>query len=120
MKTNKIFFTLALCLMTLLMSCEPAEDRTGMGGPILTVEDLNVTAVPVQKDGKNTSQVTVKNASPILSRWVLDGNVVSKKPEDVINVGRTGTVTIVFEGYNPDGSLISKSLNVTIDVLAGE
>lgn len=120
MKMNKIFFLLAICLSGLLISCEPAVDRTGMGEPILTVDDLNISATPVQVNGQNTSEVAVKNTSPILSRWVLDGNVVSKKPEDVINVGRTGTVTIVFEGYNPDGSLISKSLNVTIDVLAGE
>lgn len=118
MKTNKIFFALALCLVALLTACEPTENRTGMGEPILTVDDLDVTAVPVQQDGKNTSRVTVKNASPILSRWVLDGSVKSKKPEDVINVGRTGVVTIVFEGYNPDGTVISKPLEVTVDVLA--
>ena len=118
MKAKKIFFTLALCLSGLLVSCEPSVDRTDMGGPVLTVEDLDVSAVPVQKDGKNTSEVAVKCASPILARWLLDGSVVSKKPEDVIDVARTGAVTIVFEGYNPDGTVLNKSLNVNIDVLA--
>lgn len=118
MKTSKIFFFLVLCLSTLLTSCDPSVDRTEMGGPILTVDDLNVSAVPVQQDGKNTSKVAVKNASPILSRWGLDGNIVSKKPEDVINVGRTGIVNIVFEGYNPDGTVITKQLEVSVDILA--
>lgn len=118
MKTNKIFFTLALCLSGLLVSCDPAVDRTDMGGSILTVDELNISATPVQVNGLNTSEIAVKNASPILSRWLLDGSVKSKKPEDVINVERTGTVTIVFEGYNPDGTVISKPLEVTVDVLA--
>ena len=64
------------------------------------------------------SNIQLQNNSPILSRWLLDGSVISRKPTDTYNVKRTGVVTIVFEGYNPDGTLVDKELQVSVDVLA--
>ena len=115
---KKLRLILLLCVAALIYACDPSVDRQGMGSPILTADELNVSATPVQVNGQNTSNIALQNNSPILSRWLLDGAVVSRKPTDTCNVGRTGVVTIVFEGYNPDGTVIDKELQVTVDVLA--
>lgn len=115
---NKLRIILLLCVAALMYACDPSVDRQGMGSPILTADELNVSATPVQVNGQNTSNIQLQNNSPILSRWLLDGSVISRKPTDTYNVKRTGVVTIVFEGYNPDGTQVDKELQVSVDVLA--
>ena len=115
---KRLRFILLLCIAALIYACDPSVDHQGMGGPILTVAELNVFAIPVQVNGQNTSNILLQNNSPILSRWLLDGTVISRKPTETVDVERTGVVTIVFEGYNPDGTLVDKELQVSVDVLA--
>ncbi|PRD47552.1 hypothetical protein [Sphingobacterium haloxyli] len=112
MKT--IFYILSI-LGFLLVGCEPIEDRMGPGSAI-TADQLNITATQIIVDGKRSNKVVLDNKSPVLSSWDFGVGVTQRKTDTVLLVS-TGENDIIFTGLNPDGSKISKTLQVEVGEL---
>ncbi|MGL5318413.1 MAG: hypothetical protein ACRC9Q_06930 [Bacteroidales bacterium] len=111
---NRLFL-MAISSLT-LFSCEPIEERADIGSPI-TAEELQISAEPIVVNGKNSNRVVLKCSSPVLSYWDY-GVGDSNRSNDTISLLFTGTNEIVFTGLNPDGSKLTKTLSVNVDVLA--
>ncbi len=105
----------AALAMVALLACEPVEDRMEMGGAI-TAEQLDVLATPIVVNGKNSNRVALDNRSPVLSWWDFGVGTTQRKTDTVLLVV-TGENEIIFNGLNPNGTKISKTLNVTVDEL---
>lgn len=112
MKRYIAYITILISTFT-LVSCEPIEDRLDMGGAI-SAEQLNVTAVPLKINGKNTNKVILNNSSPVLSSWDFGTGTTQKKTDTVLMVV-PGESQIIFNGRNPDGSQISSTLKVNVE-----
>lgn len=97
------------------VSCESVEDRLDIGG-FITAEQLDVSVTPVVVDGKSTNRVILDNKSPVLSSWDYGVGKSQKKTDTVLLVVE-GQNEIIFTGRNPNGSEVSKTLTVNVDVL---
>ena len=113
MKKSIIFSSLILSIA--FIACEPVENRDTMGGAI-TADQLKVSATPVVVNGKNSNKVVLTNNSPVLSTWDY-GLSISKRQSDTVLLVVPGTTAITFSGLNPDGSIITKDLQVKVDEL---
>ncbi len=114
MKKLNIYSLFILAIIALI-ACDPLEDRDSIGGGI-SAEELDVSATPVIVNGKNSNKVILKNSSPVLSSWNY-GVGTTQRQSDTVLLVLTGTTTITFTGLNPDGSEITKSLDVAVDEL---
>lgn len=112
---KKNFIYLLWVLGGILASCEPIENRDSIGNSI-TAEQLNISATSLIVDGKRSNKIVLENHSPVLSFWDY-GTGNTRKQSDSILMVIPGDHEIVFTGYNPDGSAITKTLNVTVDEL---
>lgn len=111
---KKIFYILSI-LGFLLIGCDPIEDRMELGSAI-TADQLDITATPLIVDGKKSNKVILDNRSPVLSSWDYGVGVTQRKTDTVLLVS-TGENEILFTGLNPDGSKISKTMQVSVDEL---
>ncbi|TDS13180.1 hypothetical protein [Sphingobacterium paludis] len=110
-------FLFALCSLyaLLLLGCEAIEDRMELGTAI-TADQLQLTATPLVVGGKKSNKVILDNKSPVLSSWDYGIGLTQRKTDTVLLVS-TGENEIIFTGLNPDGSKITKTLQVTVDEL---
>jgi len=104
-----------LILGLLAYACEPIEDRMELGSTI-TADQLDITATPVIINGKKSNKVVLDNKSPVLSSWDFGTGTTQKKTDTVLLV-TTGTSEIIFTGLNPEGTKITKKVEVTVDEL---
>ncbi len=111
---KSIIFSL-LILASAFMACEPIVNSNDIGGAI-TADQLDIKATPVVVNGKNSNKIVLTNSSPVLSSWDY-GLKVSQKQSDTILLVVPGIATITFTGLNPDGTKITKDLQVTVDEL---
>lgn len=112
----KTLFKISLLGIFLVSAaCEPIEDRMEMGSAI-TAEQLQITATPVVVDGKNSNKVVLDNKSPVLSSWDYGVGTTQRKTDTVLLVAE-GENEIIFTGLNPNGTKITKTINVTVDEL---
>lgn len=102
----------------LVTGCEPLEDRMELGSAI-DANQLDITATPIVVNGKNSNKVILNNNSPVLSKWNY-GSGTSLKKTDTVLIVAVGERKINFTGLNPDGTQITKSLNITVDELTFE
>ncbi|WP_437920437.1 hypothetical protein [Sphingobacterium sp. LRF_L2] len=102
----------------LFAGCNPIEDRLELGSAI-TAEQLNITATSLVVDGKKSNKVILDNKSPVLSTWDYGTGLTQKKTDTVLLVS-TGNNEIIFTGLNPDGTKITKTLQVEVDELTFE
>jgi len=102
-------------LVIVLVACDPIENRDSIGGAI-SADQLDVTATPIVVNGKKSNKIVLTNNSPVLSSWDY-GLKISQKQCDTILMVVPGNATIAFTGLNPDGSKITKDLQVTVDEL---
>ncbi len=105
-------------LMMTLLACDPVEDRDSIGGEI-SADELEISASPVIVDGKNSNKVILRNDSPVLASWNY-GLGTTQSSYDTVLMVVTGTAKISFTGLNPNGTEITKDLEVTVDTLAYE
>ncbi len=113
---RKIITYASLCFLSLLVfACEPMEDRMELGNAI-TADQLEITAVPIIVNGKKSNKVVLDNKSPVLSSWDFGVGSTQKKTDTVLLV-TTGTNEILFTGLNPEGTKITKKIDVTVDEL---
>ena len=96
-------------------ACEPIEDREVLSGAI-GVNDLDLTATPVQVNGLNSNEIIVENNSPILSRWISDRTKIEKAYGTVI-FDYTGSKEVQFIGLNADGSKVETTIPVSVDTI---
>ncbi len=112
---KKLIYSLLVLFGIAFVSCEPIEDRDSIGNSI-TAEQLNISATPLMLNGKRSNKIVLENHSPVLSFWDF-GTGNTRKQSDSILMVIPGEHEIMFTGYNPDGSAITKALNVTVDEL---
>lgn len=110
-----IVYIIVLITNLALIGCDPMEDRLDIGGAI-NAEQLDITAIPIVVNGKNTNKVILDNKSPVLSLWDFGVGTSSKKTDTVLLVV-TGPNDITFTGRNPDGTEVSKTISVNVDEL---
>ncbi|MBD1426662.1 hypothetical protein [Sphingobacterium arenae] len=113
---KNILYIFCSILSFLLIGCDPLEDRMNLGSAI-RADQLAVTATPVIVDGKKSNKVILENKSPVLSSWDYGVGVTQRKTDTVLLV-TTGENEVIFTGLNPDGSKISKTLQVSVDELS--
>lgn len=112
-KLTILYFSL---LIIALSSCDPIEKTYPMGGEI-SANELNITAVPIIVNGKNSNKVVLENHSPVLSNWDY-GVGISQRQTDTILLVVKGNNKITFTGLNPNGTAITKELTVAVDELS--
>lgn len=112
---KKFWYTLCISLTLLTVGCDAIEDRMELGSAI-SAEQLQLTATPLIVDGKKSNKVVLDNKSPVLSSWDYGVGLTQRKTDTVLLVS-TGDNEIIFTGLNPDGSKITKTLQVTVDEL---
>lgn len=113
MKKTFLLYILAIVLFT---ACDPNEKKYSLGGNI-TAEQLDIFATPFIVDGKNSNKVVLENHSPVMSNWDY-GIGVTQRQTDTVLLVIEGLNTIKFTGLNPDGTFITKELQVTVDELS--
>ena len=113
---NKKLIYPILALASLMVACDPAEDRAVLSGAI-TADQLNISATPQVIDGKNSNYIDLNSdGAPVLSSWNYgSGSTTATKTTVQLVVG--GVSEIVFTGRNHDGSTITKTLTVQVDTL---
>lgn len=111
---NTMIYSLIL-LVAVFFACEPLELRDEIGGAI-TADQLQVSATPVVVNGKQSNKIVLVNNSPVNSLWNY-GLGTTLRAADTVLMVVTGNTVIKFTGLNPDGSLVSKELTVTVDEL---
>ena len=111
---KSIIFSLFL-LSIAFFACDPIINRDSIGGAI-TADQLNISATSVVVNGKNSNKIILTNNSPVLSSWDY-GLAVSLRQSDTILLVVPGSATVTFTGLNPDGSKITKDLQVKVDEL---
>lgn len=115
MKNRKYIAIFAVALLT---GCDPLTDEYAMDDNALSADRLQITAVPVQADGKNGNVIIVENRSPILSEWTL-GNTVTTRAYDQITVPTLGSHIVNFRGLNAEaGAYTEKTLTVQVDTIS--
>ncbi|NLA15306.1 MAG: hypothetical protein GX877_02065 [Bacteroidales bacterium] len=114
MKKSNLFAILTVFI--LFSACEPAEQRQELKGGI-TESQLNISAVPQIRDGKNSNYIDVNSdGNACLSSWDYGvGLFVGTK--GTVKVMSRGDNDIVFIGLNPDGTTLSKTLTVQVEEL---
>ena len=113
---KRIFNYIAVLIASItLVSCEAVEDRLDIGG-FVSADQLEITATPVVVDGKNTNKIVLNNSSPVLSSWNY-GIGISRKKTDTVLMVVLGESEITFNGRNPDGSPVTKTLTVNVEDL---
>ena len=105
-----------LIVLAAFYACDPIEDRDSNDMPI-TADQLQVSATPVLVNGVNSNKVVLKNSSPVLSEWDY-GVGKTTKSEDTVTLVVIGTTNIKFTGLNPDGSYLTKEIQVQVDELS--
>ncbi len=102
-------------LSVAFVACETIEDREDIGGAI-SESELDVTATPVVINGVNTNKIVLENNSPVLASWNYGIGITHKNVDTVLMVVE-GTSKITFDGLNPDGTTLSKELEVDVEDL---
>lgn len=115
---NYIIYLFYTAISLIILACDPIEDRINIGSGI-TAEQLNISATPIVVNGKKSNKVVLVNNSPVLSSWNFGVGVTQKMSDTVLMVS-TGENDIVFTGLNPDGTKITKTLQVNIEELTFE
>ena len=101
---------------TLLVACDPDEDRDSLSGAI-TADDLNISATAQVVDGKNSNSIDLNSDGVgCLTSWDY-GNGVTTRTNTTVQVVLKGANDIVFNGLNHDGTYITKTLTVQVDTL---
>lgn len=113
---KKSIIYLSVLALAVFYACSPIEDRDSNDMPI-SADELDVSATPVVINGKNSNKVVVSNHSPVLSEWDY-GVGKTTKSEDTVTLVVLGTTTIKFTGLNPDGSYVSKEIDVNVEELS--
>src|SRR5690554_5677349 len=116
MRKIKVYSSTALMFLLLVLACEPIENRLPMG-EALTAEQLDISATPVMVNGKRSNKIVMENHSPVLSSWNY-GVGLSQKMTDTVLLVIEGDNEIIFNGLNPDGTFITKSLIVNVEELS--
>ena len=112
-KIALILFVISL----ILVSCDPVEERESPGGHI-TIDQLNVSAVPEIREGVNSNYVVLNSdGNKCLSSWDYGSGTVYVGTKTVIKLDRTGDIDITFTGLCADGTKLTKILSVRIDRL---
>lgn len=104
--------TVAACGL-LFTACNPQVMTWDEGSPI-TAEELNISARALEVDGAKSNKIILENNSPVSSYWDFSQGT-SRKALDSVLVSSLGEIPIKFTGLNPDGTIIEKSLTVTVD-----
>jgi hypothetical protein len=113
---NKKLIYPILALASLMVACDPAEDRAVLSGAI-TADQLNISATPQVIDGKNSNYIDLNSdGAPVLSSWNY-GSGMTTATKTTVQLVVGGANDIVFTGRNHDGSTITKTLTVQIDTL---
>lgn len=101
---------------TMLIACNPIEDRDTMTGAI-TADQLKISATPVVKDGVNSNYIDLNSeGNACLSSWDYGfGTLTTTK--GTVKVMMAGDNDIVFSGMNADGTIIQKKITVHVDKL---
>lgn len=106
---------------SLLLSCEPVEDRESLAALILTPSTLKFS---VTQDATNKNEVILKNNDPdVIPYWKYvdaNGNELghSNKSEDKITLPFAGKYTIYFTAYTRGGSV--DAAPVALDILEND
>jgi len=100
--------------LAIFASCDPIENREGVGALITSADQIQATVTPIQDNGKNTNKVKVSCTSPVSCQWT-DGvkNYVSNDTEMTLFV--KGTQTITLKAMAADGTVLTKDFSVTVD-----
>lgn len=112
---KSIIYSLVI-LVAAIFACEPIELRDENSSPI-TADELDISATPVVVNGKNSNKVVLENHSPVNSLWDYGVGTTNRAADTVLLVV-TGNTTIKFTGLNPDGTTITKEIQVTVDELS--
>jgi len=96
-------------------SCDPLV-KTGDPGGAITADQLDVTVTPVMVDGVRSNKLVLNNNSPVLSSWNY-GMGMSQSAHDSVLVTSVGDMVVTFTGMNPDGSIVTKDIPVTVDAI---
>ncbi|MDN5290329.1 MAG: hypothetical protein PWQ06_568 [Anaerophaga sp.] len=113
---RRLIFLTIIAASIIASSCDPIEDRQELSGRV-TADELNVSAVPVLRDGMNSNYIALNSeGNSCLSTWDYGfGTVVATK--DTVQVMLEGENEIKFIGLNGDGSIVTKTITVQVDVL---
>ena len=114
---KKIYTLASLMAAALVFACTPLENRSEMEVKSISASELEVSAVAVVKDGKNTNEIVVENHSPILSEWTL-GTEKSTAASHTFLARTTGQQTIHFRGLLGMQKYVEKDLTVNVDVIS--
>ncbi|MCW0483949.1 hypothetical protein [Gaoshiqia sediminis] len=113
---NKKLIYSMLVAATILVACDPAEDRDVMSGAI-TAADLDISATPQLVEGKNSNYVELNSDGVgCLTSWDY-GNGITTKTKSTVQLVLKGANEIIFTGLNGDGTTITKTLTVQVDTL---
>ena len=118
--TMKTTIQIIFCFFLLggLTGCDPIEDRLDLG-KAMRADDLQLSVTPILVDGKKSNKVVLENSSPVLSSWDYGSGVTQRKTDTVLLVA-PGLNEIIFTGLNPDGTQISRTMEVNVEDMAFE
>ena len=112
---KKLIYSLIVAA-TILVACDPDEDRDTLSGAI-TADDLNISATSQVVDGKNSNNIELNSDGVgCLTSWDY-GNGVTTSTHTTVKVVLKGADDILFTGLNHDGTYITKTLTVQVDTL---
>ena len=118
---KKIFLALPL-LALLLTACNPSDIEGGSEWGAISADQLQVSATPVQVDGKNGNVLHVVNHSPVTTAWEADQLVENSThntfTEGDIYVTQLGQQTVRALATNTGGEPIVKEITVQIDTIS--
>lgn len=112
-----------LIAATFLFSCDPIENRKDMGTTEITEADLaKISATPVMMDSKANPGTQVRSnyivlnseGIPVLSSWFY-GTGTYVGTNDTVQVVVPGKQTITFTGLGPDGTKLTREVEIEVD-----
>ncbi|MDR2969704.1 MAG: hypothetical protein LBV32_08890 [Tannerellaceae bacterium] len=113
---------LLLIAASILFACDPIENRMDTGTTTITADDLKISATPVMKESAENPGTQVRSnyiqlnseGNPVLSSWFY-GTGTYVGTNGIVQVVVPGKQTITFTGLGPDGTKLTKDVEVEVD-----
>lgn len=117
----KPLYALMLSMGALFASCDPSTVDGPSEWATIAAEDLQVTATPIQVEGKNSNRIAVENKSQTNTQWVapqlIENDVISSTSAGEIYVTQLGAQDITVKTLN-GGEMVERTLTVQVDTIS--
>lgn len=118
---KKKFLYIAMFAMgAFFASCDPETIDGPAAWDTIAADALELTATPIQVDGKNSNEFMMENKSPINSQWIvpqlIEANTIAPYSFAKLYATQIGDIPVTFRGMNA-GELVEKIVTVRVDTI---